>query len=211
MNTDDLIHLLAQDSASGWPFRRLFVAATLFGTLIAGLAFFTAIGVRADFAQAVMTARFLFKFAVTIPLAVGAAGIVINVACPAGDPGLWRWVLAASPALLIGAAALELWLLPPLAWKPSMIGHNAHLCLTLIPLLSLGPLVCLIGVLRRGAPAKPGPTGAAAGLAAAGIAATFYAANCDDDSPLFVLLWYPLAVTIVAAAGYGLGRRFLCW
>jgi hypothetical protein len=50
-----------------------------------------------------------------------------------------------------------------------------------------------------------------AGLAAAGISATFYASSGDEDSPLFVLLWYPIAVAIVALAGYLLGRRLLRW
>jgi hypothetical protein len=53
--------------------------------------------------------------------------------------------------------------------------------------------------------------GAVAGLAASGIAATFYASNCTDDSPLFVLLWYPLAIAIVTAVGYVAGGRLLRW
>ncbi|MEZ0213926.1 MAG: NrsF family protein [Xanthobacteraceae bacterium] len=211
MKTDDLIDLLAQDIAPGWPFRTLFVAAALLAVTLAGMVFFASIGARADIDHAVKTSRFLFKFVVTIPLAVGAVGLAMTMACPGAELGNWRWVLAVSPGLLLGAAALEMGQLPPVAWTANMIGHNANLCLTLIPLLSLGPLICFIGVLRHGAPTRPGMTGAAAGLAAAAIAATFYAANCDDDSPLFVLLWYPLALMMVSAVGYGLGQRYLRW
>ena len=50
-----------------------------------------------------------------------------------------------------------------------------------------------------------------AGLAAAGVGAALYAANCTDDSPLFVGIWYPLAVAIVAASGAAIGRRWLAW
>jgi hypothetical protein len=50
-----------------------------------------------------------------------------------------------------------------------------------------------------------------AGLAAGGIAATFYATNCADDSPLFVATWFSLATLIVAASGYLMGRRLLAW
>jgi hypothetical protein len=53
--------------------------------------------------------------------------------------------------------------------------------------------------------------GAVAGLAASGIAATFYASNCTDDSPLFVITWYPIAILIVAAVGYLIGRKLLRW
>ena len=52
---------------------------------------------------------------------------------------------------------------------------------------------------------------AEAGVAAAGISATIYASNCTDDSPLFVVTWYPLATGIVALAGAWAGRRFLSW
>ena len=54
-------------------------------------------------------------------------------------------------------------------------------------------------------------TGALAGSASAGIAATIYATNCTDDSPLFVASWYPLATSIVVAAGAWAGRRWLSW
>ena len=53
--------------------------------------------------------------------------------------------------------------------------------------------------------------GALAGAAAAGIAATLYASNCPDDSPLFVASWYPLASLITVAVGAVAGDRFLRW
>jgi len=94
---------------------------------------------------------------------------------------------------------------------PRLVGHNARFCLTLIPLLSIGPLVCLLAALREGAPSSPGLAGAVAGLGASGIAATFYAANCTDDSALFVITWYPIATLIVTTAGYLIGRKLLRW
>ncbi len=53
--------------------------------------------------------------------------------------------------------------------------------------------------------------GSIAGLAASGIAATFYAANCTDDSALFVITWYPIAALIVTTTGYLVGRKLLRW
>ncbi|WP_260683900.1 NrsF family protein, partial [Rhizobium laguerreae] len=76
---------------------------------------------------------------------------------------------------------------------------------------ALAPAVFLFLVMRHGAPDHPGQAGAIAALASAGIAATLYASNCPDDSPLFVATWYPIAILIVAAAGYFAGRRFLRW
>lgn len=211
VKTDELIELLAQDAPSRGPFRTFFLMMTIGGVLVAGLTFFSFMGVRTDFDQALKTVRFLFKFAITISLAVGAISLALAMSYPGARLGRALKALALAPLLLVGAVALELAMLPSETWEVRMIGHNAHFCLTLIPLLSLGPLACLIAALRHGAPTRPGLTGAVAGLSAAAIAATFYAANCDDDSPLFMALWYPMAFAMVSAAGYGLGRRFLKW
>jgi hypothetical protein len=116
-----------------------------------------------------------------------------------------------APALLLGAVAVELTRIPEEQWLPSLIGENAMFCLTLIPLLSAGPLACILAGLRQGAPSDPGLAGALAGLVASGIGASFYAANCTDDSPLFVLAWYPIAASIVTGAGFLIGRRLLRW
>jgi hypothetical protein len=114
-------------------------------------------------------------------------------------------------ALLAIAASLELSVVPRSLWMVRLIGSNSINCMTLIPLLAAIPLATFLAVLRRGAPRNPGRTGAVAGLAAAAIAASFYALNCFDDSPLFVITWYPLAASIVAACGYLFGRRILRW
>ena len=66
----------------------------------------------------------------------------------------------------------------------------------------------LIG-LRHGAPARPAVSGALAGLLSAGLAATLYASHCTDDSPLFVITWYTLATTLVAAVGALAGLKLL--
>jgi hypothetical protein len=92
-----------------------------------------------------------------------------------------------------------------------MIGHNARLCLTIIPSLSAFPLACFLYAMRHGAPERPGVAGAVAGLVSAGIAATFYAANCNDDSPLFVMFWYPMAIAVVCAVGALFGQKMLKW
>lgn len=211
VKTDELIELLAQDATPHWPYRTVFLIAAIGGVSVSALAFCSFIGVRTDFVRALETVRFLFKFAITIFLAVGATGLALEMSCPGARRGQALKALAIAPVLLAGAVALELASVPSDTWEVRMIGHNARFCLTLIPLLSLGPLTCLIAALRHGAPTQPGLTGAVAGLGAAAIAATFYAANCDDDSPLFVALWYSIAFAMMSAAGYGLGRRFLTW
>jgi hypothetical protein len=211
MKTDNLIDLLAQDSAPPRPLRTTLALCLAGGIAIAAILFFAWIGFRDDFSDAVKSARFLFKFVVTIALAATAAAAALSIGRPGSNAAHKILMLAIAPALLIAAAAVELMVLPEDQWMPNLIGHNARFCLTLIPLLAIGPLACLLAALRQGAPENPGLAGAVAGLAASGIAATFYAANCTDDSPLFVMAWYPIATLIVTTAGFLIGRKLLRW
>jgi hypothetical protein len=54
-------------------------------------------------------------------------------------------------------------------------------------------------------------TGAVAGLFAGALGAVLYATHCPDDSPLFVAVWYGLAIAAVALIGALAGRRLLRW
>jgi len=211
VKTDDLIDLLAKDSDRPWGFRSILAGAVAGGIIIAAILFFAGIGFRPDISEAVRSNRFLFKFVVTAALAVSAIWLALSVGRPGGSLSFRGLALAIAPALLACAAAVELLVLPENQWMPHLVGHNARNCLTLIPLLSIGPLACLLAALRAGAPSSPGLAGAVAGLAASGIAATFYAANCTDDSALFVIAWYPIATLIVTTAGYLIGRKLLRW
>lgn len=211
MKTAELIELLVQDTRVRVNLQETLSCATLVATLMAAIMFFAVIGFRPDIDSAIETARFLFKFVITIALAASSGSVLFRM----GQPGLPVGRVALSlllPVLLaLGAALLELIVMPPETWAARMIGHNSRLCLTIIPSLSLGPLACFLYAMRNGAPERPGLAGSIAGLMAAGIGATFYAANCNDDSPLFVLLWYPMAIGIVAAIGWVAGRRVLRW
>jgi hypothetical protein len=210
VKTDDLIELMVKDSTP-WRFRSILAGAVAGGVLIAAIVFFVEIGFRSDISEALASNRFLFKFVVTVSLAVTAIWVTLSVGRPGGRLAHRGLALAIAPALLAGAAVVELLVVPASQWMPRLVGHNARFCLTLIPLLSIGPLACLLAALREGAASSPGLAGAVAGLGASGIAATFYAANCTDDSALFVITWYPIATLIVTTAGYLIGRKLLRW
>jgi hypothetical protein len=119
--------------------------------------------------------------------------------------------LAAAPALISLAVVVELFTLPSDTWSATMIGTNSIVCLTYIPLIGIGPLAIFLWTLQYGAPTRPALAGAVAGLLAGGIAATFYAAQCTDDSPLFVATWYTIAITILAILGAVGASRFARW
>ena len=211
MKTDELINVLAVDFCPQAPFTRVLLFAALHGALVAGAMFFLVLGLRPDISQAMESLRFLFKFVVTLTFAVAATGAALHSARPGDGLAWWGWALAAAPALLLSAVGLELMALPARAWMDYLVGHNARFGLTFIPFFSSGPLICIFAALRRGAPTCPRLTGALAGLAASGIGATFYGANCDDDSPLFVATWYPLATLVVVLIAFVAGGKLLRW
>jgi len=178
---------------------------------IAALVFFAVLGLRADFTAALETPRFLFKFLVTITLVVSAFGCIRALSRP-GVPSLRAIAcLAAAPALITLAVIAELLALPSNTWSATMIGTNSVVCLTYIPLIGVGPLAVLLLALRHGAPSRLALAGAVAGLLAGGIAATFYAAQCNDDSPLFIAVWYTFAIASLAALGAAGARRLARW
>lgn len=211
MKTEDLISALAVDSTPKGRLGRSLLIALLAGAAIAGAAFFTTLGFRHDIDSAMHTMRFLFKFLVTLSLAAAAIGVVWRIGRPAVLLGPAAWALAIPVLLLVAAVAIELAVMPEASWGARLVGRNWMHCLMAIPAFSIPTLAGLLFVMRDGAPWSPTLAGAVAGLASAGIAATYYASNCTDDSPLFVATWYTLAVMIVTLAGALIGRRLLQW
>lgn len=211
MKTDELIRLLSEDTPVRLRLGRMLALAIGLGVLVSGLLLVFTVGLRHNLVSAVETARVAFKIGATLLLAVIACGLALRITRPGVPTKPFSRALFLPLALLVAAVAAELLVLPPAAWGPSLIGLHAAFCVFYIPVLSLAPLVGLIWAMRAGAPEDPGLAGAAAGLAASAIGAAVYAWHCPDDSPLFVAAWYGLAITIVTAAGYGIGRRALRW
>jgi hypothetical protein len=214
MRTDELINALAADHAvrpALKPLERGFAEAVAAGVAVAAVLFVLTLGVRPDVMTAIGTWRFDFKFVMTLTLAATAIRLVLRLSRPAADVRLAAWGLAAAPLLLLGAIAVELYTVPAAEWAARLTGKNAAYCLVSIPLLSLAPLAAAFFALWNGAPEAPGLTGAVAGLAAGALAATLYATHCTDDSPLFGMVWYTLAIGAVTLAGALSGRRLLRW
>lgn len=213
MKTDDLIKALAADAKSVEPaIARTLAAAVAVGAAISLACFLWALGVRADFLESIASsARFVFKFVLTLSVVVPAFLLVRGLSRPDFAPGKRLWGLALAPALLLAGIAFELASVPAGTWYARMIGSNSVLCMTVIPLLSLAPLAAVLYALRSGAPANPTFAGAVGGLLSAGIAATLYASRCTDDSPLFVGLWYPVGFVLMTVLGALIGSRILRW
>jgi hypothetical protein len=212
LKTDDLIAALAKDQAARSPKpRTALVCAIVAGAVIAAILFMATLSHRPDIAEAAGTYRFLFKLVFALTLSASAIGLVFQVFRPEAPPGRWLWLIALAPGMLLAAALAELLVMPSSTWMPRMIGISPLFCLFVICLLSIGPLLALLAALRYGAPSNPGLAGALAGLASGGIAAAVFVIHCPNDSPLFVITWYSLAIGLVTLVGYFAGRRWLAW
>jgi hypothetical protein len=212
MKTNELIATLAADTAKPSVSLGGRLSLALGAGALVSLAFFLAMfGPRSDIADAMHTMRFDLKFVDTIALLLPSALLCLRLSRPDASPrALLAW-LAAPMVLLCGALVAELILTPRGLWAAKLMGQNWLHCLSLIPLMSIPPLAMLIFALREGAPRFPALTGALAGAASAGVAATIYASGCTDDSPIFVASWYPLATVAVVGVGALAGRRWLSW
>lgn len=211
MRTDELIGALVADV----PHRRLsqtaawWLAAGL-AVALAALVFHALVGPRPDIAAAAGTPRFVLKFVLTLALAGSAFVFAGELSRPGARPLARAWLVAA-PALLAIAVLVELVVTPADTWVTRAVGTNALVCLAFIPVIGLAPLAVFVAALRYGAPTRPRLAGAVAGLLAGGLAATFYAAHCTDDSPLFVAIWYTLAIAGLAGLGALAAGRFARW
>jgi hypothetical protein len=212
MKTSQLIDALAADPRPpGISLGARFCAALAIGAATSACLFMAIAGPRSNFAISLQSLRFDLKFVDTIALTLPAALLGWRLLRPDARRGGFGLAFLA-PILLLAAGVIgELTFVPSDLWGTRLVGTNAIHCLTIVPLLSIAPLAALLFAMRAGAPQNRRLAGALAGLAAAGIAATFYAANCPDDSPLFVASWYPLATLIVVGVGAFAGERLLRW
>lgn len=210
MDTDALIEALGRETASKRPRSDVVLAgASGCGFAAAAVAFLWAMGTRPDLGSALQTPSFTLKLAAALLLAVTAFPLVAAISRPGAR--LPKGLLWLAPALLAAGVAAELATYAPAEWAPRLVGRNALVCLTVLPVLAALPLAAILLALRHGAPTRPGLAGALAGVLAGAFGALLYATNCTDDSPLFVLTWYSLAIAIVAALGAALGRKVLRW
>lgn len=211
MRTDQLIRAMAADTRRTPPVAAVLPAALALAMLAVAAAFLPAMGMRPDFAAAMTRAAVMVKQAVPALLALGGLGAAVRLSRPGEGPGGWLLPIAAVPALLLVAVAVEMTLLPPPEWMPAMMGQSHRQCLFFIATMSLPLLAVVLWALRRGASTRPALSGALAGLLSGGAAALVYSIHCTEDNPLFYAVWYLLAILAATALGALLGPRVLRW
>jgi hypothetical protein len=210
MDTDQLINTLAADNThQSRPVSFALALALLAAAPVSIFMFVAEMGVRPDVMTAMHNPFFDLKFAVTMALAAAAITISLHLSRPEASLRGFVWLLAIPAGLLVAGISGEMMMPQRLPMMTRLVGSNSKVCLTAVPLLALPLLAASLIGLRHGAPTKPALAGAMAGVLSSGLAATLYASNCTDDSPLFVATWYTLATIIVAAIGAVVGSKVL--
>ena len=209
MDTNELIRSLAADH--GWrarPVGIVLAIALAVALPFTMMMFMMRLGMRPDFMAATANPFFVLKFVVTLALVFASVVLAARLVRPGADIRKAAWLLGIPVLLLAGGIAADAVVMTS-PWTKRLIGTNSLICLSAIPALSLPLLIAALIGLRHGAATRPMLTGAVAGLLAGGIAATFYASHCIDDSPLFVAIWYSIALAVVALVGAVAGRWIL--
>jgi len=209
MKTDRLIAVLAADARA-----ERSLGAGLWAGLVPALALSAAgllvlFGPRPDLFAALADPLSGLRYVLPLTLFLTGLAIALRIARPEGRPGgvvwgfaavvglasvLWLWAFVTTPADLRGMA---------------ITGKTVVTCLTTIPVLSLLPVAAVLAMLRRGVVGRPVQGGAMAGLAGGGAGAAIYALHCTEDSPLFFITWYGLAILIVTGLAALAGRYLL--
>lgn len=214
MDTDALIESLAGDvrpTPQGALARRIGLGAGLGAAGALALVLFV-IGVNPHLAGALRLPAFWLKLAYSASIGALAIAAAADLARPDSLP-LRRLPLAlAAPVLVMaGAAAVTLALSPESDWAALWLGQSWRKCPWFILSLAAPIYLGLLWSFRRLAPTRLRSAGAAAGLAAGGIAASLYCLHCPEMSPLFVLCWYSLGVAAAAGIGAVIGPLALRW
>lgn len=211
MKTDDLIRAFSADTMLAPDPRTNLIAGLVPSLLIAVLAVWVTLGFRADLVAAMLEPVSVARIVLTGTLGLIAARIALHFARPEGAQTARLWPLA---AVAVAALGLLLWAYittPAEARQMATVGKTMTTCLVAIPLLSVLPVAMLHKTLRQGAVTAPLRAGFVAGLAGSGLSAAIYALYCTEDSPLFYVTWYGLAIAGVTLVSTLIGARSLRW
>jgi hypothetical protein len=211
MKTDDLIRAMAADTLRPRPLMATLMLGLIPSLAIALAAVWLTLGFRPDLAVAMVTPVSVPRILLTLALGLVAMRIALLLARPEGRDTARLW-----PVAVVGAAALGLFAwayvtTPAEARQMATVGKTITTCLVAIPLLSVLPVASLLYALRQGATTAPARAGFVAGLAGSGLSAAVYALHCTEDSPLFYVTWYGLAIMMVTLVSTLIGARVLRW
>jgi hypothetical protein len=214
MRTAEIIGALVEDHASQpkpMPIGRTLLMVIMIGFAVSAALLSIALGMRPDIVSALGTWRFAMKWIEVLVLVIVTAWAASRLSSPTTRLGTASRPLLVPALLLLTAVICELVSVPASVWLSRAMGMNGLMCVANLIFLSIVPFGIILYALRQGAPMSPAVTGAAGGLLAGAVGAAVYAMHCMDDSPLFVAIWYTLAIGLMTLAGLLIGRYVLRW
>ena len=166
---------------------------------------------RHDMMAAATQPMFWWKVGGSLCITVaGVAALIVLLTPDAAPRAGRRWILGAAAAVLIaglsliGAGAMPM----PGAMPDWREGLD---CVRWCFVYGLPMLAVTVFVARRAAPARPRAAATAAGVASTGWGAVVFSWTCPYDNPVYITLWFGLALIAGALAGRLLLPRLLRW
>ena len=211
MKTEALIEALAADTKIERPILGTLVLWLVPAIALAAMAIHLILGFRDDLLMSLFTPLSVMRFALTAALGLIGVRLALLLARPEGR-GLARlWPLAAVAAVALGLLVWAYFATPAGGRQMALVGKTMVTCLVTIPLLSILPVTAILISMRNGATTAPALAGFVAGVAGSGFASMVYAMHCTEDSPLFYVTWYGIAIMVVTVVSTLIGSRVLRW
>ena len=213
VTTDSLIDQLTAE-VDPMPARMVetrLTAGLVLGAAATAAAVLLWLGLRPDLAHALYGSTIWMKWAYTLAIALIALIGVARLSRPDAQDFVGLWLVLVPVALLAMLAGAQLATTPMGEWQTLCMGDSWRQCSMRVALLSAPIFIGLLWAFRHFAPTRLRLTGAMAGLAAGGIAATLYGFACPETSALFVLTWYSLGMLAATTVGALIGPRALRW
>jgi hypothetical protein len=211
MKTDTLIAALAADNRTERPARLFLWPALLLAMVLVVMVVRMTLGFRDDLLQSLGEPFSVLRFVLTAALGLLGVRLALILARPEGRSLTRLWPVAIPAAVALGLLVWAYATTPAEGRQMALVGKTMVTCLVMIPLLSVMPVAAILFALHKGATTTPALAGFAAGLGGSGLAAMAYAMHCIEDSPLFYVTWYGLAISGVTVVSTLVGPRVLRW
>ena len=212
MKTDELIAQLAGglEPAKRGQVARLLLGAAALGVVGSVVVMLSMMGLRHDFARAIVSFGMWTKLVYTFAIAVFAFWLVERMGRPGAEMTRPLRMLALPLLAILLLAALQM--SAPQADMPKLVlGHSSRVCAFLVTVTALPTLAATFWALRKLAPTQLTLAGAGAGLFAGAVGAFVYSFHCTEGTAPFIAIWYSLGIAVVTLIGALLGPRLLRW
>jgi hypothetical protein len=212
LRTDDLIADLSDrlEPVRYGALTRMLVLAVVVGVIGSTILMLSALGLRHDFARAIVSFGMWTKLVYTFAIAALGFWLVQRAGRPGADMGAIARILLL-PVLAIALLALAQLTTPGADIRHLILGHSSRVCAFLVTLTALPTLAATFWALKRMAPTRLTLAGVGAGLFAGAAGAFVYSFHCTEGSAPFIGIWYSLGIALTAAIGGFLGRNLLRW